>query len=204
MNRAAKITFCLIAVVALAAGVAGCGGGSEDDASRDQGTQTGEAMTEGAAEMTGDEVGTREGQFPPEFTLPDLSGASVSLADFKGKVVVLDLWATWCGPCRMEIPFLVSLYEEYKDDGLVVVGVGLDKGGERVLKPFAESNNMSYPVLVGNPSIQAEYGVTGIPTTFILDRNGRISAKHVGFHPSMADGMKSEIVRLLGDEGPEA
>jgi len=149
------------------------------------------------------DTGTARGQYPPAFTLQDLDGNNVALDDFEGKVVVLDLWATWCPPCRQEIPFLVSLYEEFKDQGLVVVGIGLDQGGAGALRPFVEANRVVYPILVGDRSIQAAYGVTGIPTTFIIGRDGRIAAKQVGYHPSMAEGMRAEIEKLLAEE-PEA
>lgn len=179
----------LFALVALT--LAGCGGSEEDTA-----TGTPEEDTSAAVESRGG-TGTEEGQLPPAFTLPDLSGSDVSLSDFEGKVVVLDLWATWCPPCRQEIPFLVSLYEEFKDQGLVVVGVGLDQGGAPTLIPYVDENGITYPILVGNREVQAEYGVTGIPTTFLIGRNGRIAAKHVGYHPSMADPMREEILSLL-------
>jgi peroxiredoxin len=159
---------------------------------------------QGEAAVTAGPVGTVDGMFPPPFTLPDLDGNQVSLSDFEGKVVVLDLWATWCPPCREEIPFLVSLYEEFRDRGLVVVGVGLDDGGAPVLKSFAEENGMTYPVVVGNRSVQASYGVTAIPTTFMIGRDGRIATKHVGFHPSIAGEMRSDVESLLGVDGGEA
>ncbi len=186
----------LVAVSALAA--VGCGGGSGEEAAT--GTQE-EATT--AAPATREGTGTGEGQYPPAFTLSDLEGNEVTLSDFEGSVVILDLWATWCPPCRQEIPFLVSLYEEFRDDGLVVVGVGLDQGGAPTLAPFVEDNSITYPILVGNRDVQTRYGVTGIPTTFMIGRDGRISIKHVGYHPSMADQMREEVVKLLGGT-PEA
>lgn len=185
----------LVALLALGVSVlvsSGCGRGTGEASKK---TAVGEAGTPAAG--SGGHVGTAVGDAPPPFALPDLAGQSVSLADFQGKVVVLDLWATWCPPCRQEIPFLVGLYEEFKDKGLVVVGVGLDQGGANVLKPFAESNRVSYPILVGNPDVQKLYGVTGIPATFVIGRDGRIAAAHVGFAPSMAEGFRAEIVKLL-------
>ena len=183
----------LVALVALP----GCGG--RDEQAAEEGT-TQEGATQ--AEQSSD-VGTTEGKLPPSFELPDLSGSVVTLADYEGKVVVLDLWATWCPPCRVEIPFLVELYEEHKDAGLVVVGIGLDVGGADVLKPFVEQNGITYPILVGNRDVGQAYRLQGIPTTFILDRNGRIAAKHVGFRSSDADVMRAEVARLLGTAGEE-
>lgn len=182
----------LVAMLALSAlTLYGCGGKS------DTGT-TGSAQEEATTTTEAPEgVGTEQGQFPPAFSLPDLHGADVSLADFEGKVVVLDLWATWCPPCRQEIPFLVELYEEFEAQGLVVVGVGLDQGGAPTLAPFVEENGITYPILVGDRDVQAAYGVTGIPTTFVIGRDGRIVSKHVGYHPSMAEPMREELKGLL-------
>jgi peroxiredoxin len=143
------------------------------------------------------DVGLDVGRTPPPFTLKDLAGNAVSLSDFEGKVVVLDLWATWCGPCRQEVPVLVSLYEEFKDRGLVIVGVGLDEGGAEVLAPFAEANRMSYPVLVGDKAFGVTYKVTSIPTTFVIGRDGKIAAKHVGFSPAVETALREDIARLI-------
>ncbi len=145
-------------------------------------------------------MGLDVGQTPPPFTLKDISGGDVSLSDFAGKVVVLDLWATWCGPCRQEIPVLVSLYEEFRDRGLVVVGVGLDEGGAEALKPFAEENRMSYPVLVGDKALGTTYKVTSIPSTYVIGRDGKIASKHVGFSPAVATALREDITKLI--EGP--
>jgi peroxiredoxin len=193
------VSWALVALLALGASAlvsSGCGRGTGEASKK---TTTGEAGTPAAGS-----VGTAVGDAPPPFALPDLAGQSVSLTDFQGKVVVLDLWATWCPPCRQEIPFLVGLYEEFKDQGLVVVGVGLDQGGAGVLKPFVASNRVSYPILVGNPDVQKLYGVTGIPATFIIGRDGKIAATHVGFAPSMEEGLRAEIVKLLGSGVTEA
>lgn len=191
VTRWLRLVLLALAVPALIA--SGCGGREEGG-----GAETDE---DAGAVASGRAVGTVEGMFPPPFTLPDLDGNDVSLSDFEGKVVVLDLWATWCPPCRQEVPLLVSLYEELGDRGLVVVGVGLDEGGVRVLRPFAEENGVTYPILIGNRTVQAAYGVTGIPTTFMIGRDGRVAAKHVGFHPSMAEAMRADIERLLASGG---
>lgn len=143
------------------------------------------------------DVGLDVGKTPPPFTLKDLAGNDVSLSDFAGKVVVLDLWATWCGPCRQEIPALVALYEEFKDRGLVVVGVGLDEGGADVLRPFAEANHMSYPVLVGDKAMGTTYKVTSIPSTYVIGRDGKIASTHVGFSPAVGTALREDIVKLI-------
>lgn len=132
----------------------------------------------------------------PDFTLNDLNGKPFSLSQTKGKVVILDFWATWCPPCRMEIPHFESLYNEYKDKGLEVVGVALDKGGASSVKPFVEENGVTYPVLIGNQDVAARYGgIRGIPTTFLIDREGRIVEKYVGYTDK--EVFESAIKKLL-------
>ncbi len=205
MTRISKLALAVALMAALAIVAVGCGGQREESTSEAQQDRQDTGGTSESTAAGGDtDVGVGDGQIPPHFELPDLDGNTVTLSDYEGKVVVLDLWATWCGPCRVEVPFLVSLYEEFKDEGLVVVGVGLDPGGAEVLRPFVESNGVTYPILVGNRAVQTRFGVSGIPTTFMIGRDGRIASKHVGFHPSMSDGMKSEVVELLAAAAPEA
>jgi cytochrome c biogenesis protein CcmG/thiol:disulfide interchange protein DsbE len=117
----------------------------------------------------------------PAWQLQDLDGKTVQLSDFKGKVVVLDFWATWCPPCRGEIPDFIALQNQYKDQGLVVVGVSLDQGGPGVVSSFAKTEGMNYPVVMGTDDVAALYGdIQAIPTTFVIDRTGKVVAKHVG------------------------
>lgn len=118
----------------------------------------------------------------PAFTLPDLTGRGVSLADFKGKVVVLDFWATWCPPCRKEIPDFISIQNEFGARGVQVIGIALDELPK--VQAFARANGMNYPVLMGNDAITAQYGgIEGIPTTFIIDRKGKIVDRFEGYRP---------------------
>ncbi|MDI1313575.1 TlpA disulfide reductase family protein, partial [Prosthecobacter sp.] len=104
----------------------------------------------------------------PEWALPGLDGKTVKLSDFRGKVVVLNFWATWCPPCRREIPDLVALHEKYAEQGLVVIGVSLDEGGATSVKSFVTKAGVKYPVVMGDQeTAQAYGGITSIPTTFI-------------------------------------
>jgi thiol-disulfide isomerase/thioredoxin len=117
----------------------------------------------------------------PGWELKDVDGKPVNFSQFKGKVVVLDFWATWCPPCKSEIPGYVKLQEKYKDKGLVIIGVSLDQEGPDVVKRFMADFHMNYPVVMGDDSVvQAFGGVDAIPSTFIIDRAGKIRDKKVG------------------------
>lgn len=117
----------------------------------------------------------------PSWSLPDLEGNTVSFSQFKGKVVVVDFWATWCPPCREEIPGYIELQDKYGKDGLVIIGVSLDRGGPKIVKPFVEKTGMNYVVVMGdNSTVESYGGFQGIPTTFIIDREGNIREKKTG------------------------
>ena len=127
-----------------------------------------------------------------------------SLAAFRGKVVILDFWATWCGPCRMEIPGFIALQNKYRDKGLEVVGVSIDPiaprgnpGGAPAVAPFMQSNGINYTILmVNSPNALRGYDVSqGIPTTYVLDRNGQIVRTYVGVRPQSV--FESDINSLL-------
>jgi len=132
----------------------------------------------------------------PNFTLKDASGKSVSLADYKGKVVLLNFWATWCGPCKIEIPWFVEFEQKYKDRGFSVVGVSMDDEGWDAVKPWLAKNQVNYRMLVGDDKVAQAYGgVESLPTTFVLDQDGRIVNQHVGL-VSKSD-YENEIHKLL-------
>jgi peroxiredoxin len=121
------------------------------------------------------------GQVAPAWELKDLDGKAVKLADFKGKVVLLNFWATWCPPCRAEIPDLVSLQQQYSPQGLVVIGVALDEGGAARVRPFVKKFGIEYPVVIGNQKIAQAYGgIDAVPTTFVIDRKGTVVAEQKG------------------------
>jgi thiol-disulfide isomerase/thioredoxin len=120
-------------------------------------------------------------QKAPNFSLQSSDGKSVDLSKLKGKVVVVNFWATWCPPCRAEIPAFISVYQKYRAKGLEIVGISLDEKGWNVVRPFVEKNKISYPVVLGNNTVAQDYGeIRSIPTTFIVDRKGNIVDTHVG------------------------
>ena len=132
-----------------------------------------------------------------DFTLKDMHGATVKLADFKGKPILLNYWATWCGPCKAEIPALNDLYAQYKDQGLAIVGISVDDD-EPTLLEFSKNFPMSYTVVTAREqedALEAAGPVWGYPTTFFIGRDGSICGKHMG--PATKEDFEREIKALL-------
>lgn len=131
----------------------------------------------------------------PDFTLPQIGGENLTLSSYRGKVVLLDFWATWCDPCREETPHFVELQQQYGDRGLQIIGVSMDDGPEPV-RTFYREFHMNYPVVMGNAKTGELYGgVLGLPITFLIGRDGRIYAKHIG--ATDAAVFEKEIKSLL-------
>jgi peroxiredoxin len=135
----------------------------------------------------------------PAWTLKDLNGTPVSMAQFKGKVVVVDFWATWCPPCRAEIPGYIEMVRKHGKDGLVIVGISLDQGGPEVVKPFAAKTGINYQLVMGDDAVVAAFGgVEGIPTTFLIDRAGIIRDRKVGAEE--AESYERKVLAVLGEK----
>ena len=137
--------------------------------------------------------GPEMGKLAPDFQLSNLDGQSVSLSDFRGKPVLLNFWASWCGPCRFEMPFIQTIYEEWTGKGLVVLTVNLQESPARV-REFVETLGLSFPVLLAtSQDVPLVYNIRSIPTTFFIDRDGVIQDIKIGAFSSVA-----EIERRLG------
>lgn len=134
----------------------------------------------------------------PDFTLKDVNGAPVKLADYKGKVVLLNFWATWCGPCKLEIPWFMEFEQKYKDRDFAVLGVSFDDDGWKSVKPYLTEHKINYRVMIGSEELGQLYGnVDALPTSFIIDRQGRIAARHEGLVDKQ--DYQNEILKLLDD-----
>lgn len=134
---------------------------------------------------------------PLDFVVKDMNGADVKLADYKGKVVMLNFWATWCGPCKVEIPMFTELQTKYKDQGLAFLGISVDDPPE-ALKPFAQEYRMNYPVLIGDgrDDVQNAFGpMFGIPVTLLIARDGTICTRYLGPRPK--ERFERDIKALL-------
>ena len=149
-----------LAALALAISLGGCSAESGDDSAGAGPKQPGAAM---------------------DFTLPDLAGNSVHLADFRGKTVILDFWATWCPPCIFQVPELNKFWAAHKDAGdVMVIGVAVDVEGAEIVSPWAEEQGIAYPIAIGSEELARDFGAVGFPTLVIVKPDGRIDSLHVG------------------------
>ena len=136
----------------------------------------------------------------PDFELRDASGKVVKLSDYRGKVVLLDFWATWCGPCNIEIPWFEEFQRTYRNRGFEVLGVSMDDDGWKAITPFAAEKKINYRIVLGNDKTGDQYGgIEALPTTFMIDRDGRIAKTFVGL--SDKKEFQDAIENLL--EAPE-
>ena len=140
------------------------------------------------------------GKKAPEITRTDLQGKHLDLASYRGKVILLNFWATWCGPCKLEMPWLIDLQKQYAPQGFTVLGVSEDDGSPKDVASFAQKMGVDYPILMGNTAISHAYGgIDYLPTTFYIDRSGKVAVE-VGGIVSKAE-IEANIQKILASKG---
>ena len=135
----------------------------------------------------------------PDFTVKDLKGREISLSNYSGKVVFLNFWATWCGPCKAEIPDLIQAYKQYKDKGMEIIGISVDRISPKSVLKFAEKYKINYPIIMGTEKILNDYDPGPyIPTTIIVDQEGKIRHRHIGYMNK--ETLKSYFLKLTEEK----
>lgn len=137
----------------------------------------------------------------PDFTLTSVAGKTITLSQLRGKVVLLDFWATWCAPCRLAIPHLNGLYKAYRERGLEIIGLSLDKGSPERVRKFALNMGIEYAIIMADDDLVKKYGISPIPTTYLIDREGYITNKWIGFSQTLMSKIAAETERALTREG---
>jgi len=191
-KRMAGFAF-ILAVGIASAGISGCKGNSFFA-----------SAVKGSSSANG-KVAAGGGATEPDVTFPGLDGHDVSLASLKGKVVVVNFWATWCEPCRIEIPWMIGFQNKYAAQGFTMLGVAMDDEGKSVVGPWVattqfdvdgKQETMNYPIVLGNDDLAAKFGgLIGLPTTVVISRDGKIVKRFIGL--ASHDELEKEIQQLL-------
>lgn len=152
-----------------------------------------------SAPLTADAAPT-PGQPAPDFKVVSISGQTITQDNFRGHVLMLDFFATWCQPCRQSIPHLVEMNRKYGKQGLQILGLSVDEAGERVVKTFAEELRVNYPLALAGDSITTDFGVRSVPIMFLIDKKGRIAEVYRGYSDEVARSADKSIKRLLAEK----
>ena len=148
-------------------------------------------------------AGELQGQPAPDFALTSLEGKTVKLSDFRGKAVLLNFWATWCEPCKIEMPWFVELQKKYGPQGLQVLGIAMDDSGVKEVGDFARKMNVNYPIVIGKEAVGDQYGgIPYLPSTFYIDRDGRVVDRIFGL--VSRSEIESDIQKALASSGQVA
>ena len=154
------------------------------------------ALTEKSPLVSG-EASLDSSQALPDLALPQLGGDSLRLQEYKGEVLLVNFWATWCAPCIAEIPDLASLHKTLHPQGLTIVGISMDQGGLETVRPFAQEHNIPYPLVAGGEEAASAFGgVYSLPTTFVINQKGQVARRIIGRFPTEA--MRPLLRRMLG------
>jgi peroxiredoxin len=141
----------------------------------------------------------QKGQPAPPIQVVTTSGQHVSLANYRGHVLVMDFFATWCVPCRESIPHLLGLNRKFGAQGLQILGMSVDDEGDKEVKSFIAEKRISYPVALANEDIQADYGLRSVPTIYVINKKGVVAEKYMGYNDQIAKNMEALIKKLLAE-----
>lgn len=148
----------------------------------------------------GSDAAPRIGQSSPTFKVISTSGQTITQENYRGHVLILDFFATWCQPCRMSIPHLVEMNRKYGRQGLHILGLSVDEDGERVVTTFADEHRVNYPLALAGDSITADFGVRSVPIMYVIDKKGRVAEVFRGYSNESARALDSSIKRLLAEK----
>ena len=146
------------------------------------------------------DAASRQGQPVPDFKVISTSGQRISQGNYRGYVLILDFFATWCSPCRQSIPHLVELNRTYGNQGLQILGVSVGEEGERAVKAFADELRVNYPLSLAGDSTASDFGIRSVPVMYLVDKKGKIAEVYRGYNDDMGRSMEQTIKRLLAEK----
>jgi len=142
----------------------------------------------------------KAGQQVPAFKVVTTAGQPLTQDTYRGNVLILDFFATWCGPCRISIPHLTDMYRKYGKQGLQVLGMSVDEDGEKLVKEFAAEHHMNYPVALAGDTVMGSFGIRSVPIMFLVDKKGKLVEVYRGFNDQIGHSLETQIKRLLAEK----